>query len=312
MQKRKMIAGIMVVLAMVTFGCIEESDFEKQQKQSDKEISNYLKENNINAEKSAYGLYYEVLTTNTSGATPKSGDVMLVRYHIKTLDGDSLESILDDTVSFKFNWNSIIPEGINYGISVMKVGEKIRFYLPSYTAYNGFSPEDRAFAPYSNFIVEMELVDAQSESDVFENEIEQIQAYISDQNLDDVIPSSSGLYFKTLEAGDGDTPDTYSQVTLNFKRRYLDGTLIQETTAGKPLVVNMGSDQLVEGFHQGVMKMKKGEKALLIMPSDIAFGSSVQVIPSNLREELFDLGYITTNVRPYSPVLYEVELLDIK
>ncbi|MBU2913139.1 FKBP-type peptidyl-prolyl cis-trans isomerase [Reichenbachiella agariperforans] len=312
MQKGKIWVGVIVILTTLVTGCLEESDFEKQQKQSDKEISNYLKENNINTETSSFGIHYEKLVSEPNGEAPASGDVMYVKYVIVTLDGDTLESVQDEAVPFKFNWNSVLPQGMNYGIDILKTGEKARFYLPSYTSYNSYSPSDNSFRAYTNFIVEMELVATMDETDVQNAEIDTIEDYIASEGFEDVIPSSSGLYYKTLTPGEGESPKSYNQVKLHYKRSYLDGTVIQETEADKPLTVQMNTNQLVKGFEQGVLQMKKGEKALLIMPSNLAFGSSVQIMPSNLREELFEYGHITTNVKPYAPVMYEVELLEIK
>ncbi|PIB34960.1 hypothetical protein BFP72_05920 [Reichenbachiella sp. 5M10] len=312
MQKGKIGVGVMVLLTALFTGCLDESEFEKQQKISDKQISEYLSTNGIEADQSSFGIYYEQLTDQTGGEAPSTGDIVQVRYLLMTLDGDTLETRLDDTVQFKFNWNSVIPRGINYGVDILHQGEKIRFYLPSYTAYEEYAPEDHSFAPYSNFIVEMELVDILSEEEMHISEVDAIDSYLMEQGLTDMTPSSSGLYYQTIEAGDGDSPKNYNQVVLHYSRKYLDGTVIQETEPDNPLTVSLASGQLVEGFYEGVMKMKEGEKALLIMPSDLAFGSSIEIMPSYLRAELFAYGYLTSNVKPYAPVIYEVELVEIK
>ncbi|MCV9386440.1 FKBP-type peptidyl-prolyl cis-trans isomerase [Reichenbachiella ulvae] len=304
--------GMMAALAIVGFACLEESEIEKQQKANEKAILNYLETNNIQAEQSSYGLYYEKLTSNSAGAEPAAGQVISVKYEIKTLGGQLLESVTDTTVDIKVNWSSVLPVGINYGIDVLREGEKGRFYLPAHVAYDSYSPDDNSFGPYTNFIVDLELVDIKTEDDLFETEIDLIEAYIGENNLTEVQSKANGLYHKTLEAGDGEEPLSYNYVTLHFKRSYLDGTVIAETEASKPLTVRLNENALVEGFYQGVLEMKEGEKALLIMPSELAFGGSVQVMPSSLREELFENGFITTNVRPYSPVMYEVELLEVK
>lgn len=312
--KNKFYQQTMAILALFVLslsGCIEESDYEKQQKQSDQEIKAYLESNNIQAEKSSNGVYYESITSNPDGDVPKVGDVMKVKYELRTLDGKLLESHLTDSSLLRFSSSAVIPSGVSYGLDIIKEGEKIRCYLPSYLAYNSYSVQDE-FGPNSNFILDIELTATATEDDIHKKQIDEIEAYIVTEGLGDITPTTSGLYFKSLEAGTGDEAKTYHTATLHYSRKTLDGTVIQETEADSPLIVNLNTNQLVPGFREGVLKMKVGEKALLILPSDIGFGSSVKVIPNTIREELWESGLISSLVEPYTIVMYEVELLDVK
>jgi len=47
------------------------------------------------------------------------------------------------------------------------------------------------------------------------------------------------------------------------------------------------------------------------MPSRLAFGMSVQILPRQLRDELVETGEFEPSARPYSPLIYEVELLSV-
>ena len=303
---------IAIATALSLSGCLEESESNQLHKESDLKIQTYLENNNIEATQSDNGLYYETLIANESGQKPKVGEVMKVKYEMQTLEGKLLESHTADSALVKFDGNAVIPVGFSYGIDVMRKGEKIRCYIPSYLAYNTVSGKD-AFGANANFILDIELLDITTEEQVNKDQIDIIEDYLKDdQNLASITPTPSGLYFRTLEEGDGDEAKTYHIATLHYKRKYLDGTLIQETEADKPLEVNLGTNQLVIGFREGVLKMKEGEKALMIMPSEIAFGSSVKIIPESVREELWQEGYIYSLVDAYQIVQYEVELIDQK
>ncbi len=310
-MKKAMLWCTVISTAILAFACMEESEYEKQVKQNNEAIEAYLAENNITAKKSNTGIYYEMLAEKAGAASPEPGDVVIINYTMKTLDGELVEANTSSTTKFKFAWTSIMPNGLNYGVDLAKKGEQIRVYLPAYLAFNNYSLPN-VFGPNENFIVEMELVDFMTEETMYDLEIDAIESYITSKELEGVEPHSSGLYFKTLEAGTGQTPNDHSQVELHFTRKYLDETVIEKTESGKPLAVWLNEGRLVEGLKQGVLKMKEGEKALLIMPSKIAFGGSIQVIPTALREELIDDRIITTKVLPYSPVMYEVELVDVK
>ena len=57
--------------------------------------------------------------------------------------------------------------------------------------------------------------------------------------------------------------------------------------------VRVGSGSVIKGFDEGVSKMKIGEKATLIFPSSLGYGTQ---------------GSGTT-IRPYAPLLFEVEIV---
>lgn len=302
---------VTMTLVVVFWGCEPESEFEKQQAASDLEIENFIKNNGINAKVSEHGLYYEALIENESGQIPKGGEVLAIKYEIRTLGGKLLESSTEDSTLVRFGWNYVLPNGLVYGFDVLKKGEKIRFYLPSYLAYQSYSSKDM-FGPNTNFVMDLELVDIMTEDDIYETQIDQIEQHIEANLTAGMSSSGSGLYFQTLEAGKGIEANSGHVAKLHYKRTYLNGTLIQATDEDKPLSVDLNSNQLVKGFKEGVLKMKEGEKALLIMPADIAFGASIKVIPSTLRHELWEGGYVGSLVDPYEIVVYEVELLELR
>lgn len=309
MQGKWWIAAL--ILSIGTFGCFEESELEKLQKESDQKIDAYLEANNIEPMVSPYGLKYEKLEENNDGDLPSSGDVLSVKYTIKTLEGTLISSLDGDSTLFRFGSSRVVPYGVNYGMDVTKTGEKVRFYLPQYMAYQNFYPADGTFEPFENFIVEMELIKLFTESEVNEIENGLIMDYITQNQVEDLTTTATGLHFKTLEAGEGNVVQAYNSVTFHYTRKYLDGTVIQTTTTGNPVTAIVGSELLVEGLNEGILKMKAGEKALLIMPSDLAFGSSTSIFPEVLRAEMYDDGIVNNLVAPYSPVMYEVELLEI-
>src|SRR5690625_7262273 len=85
----------------------------------------------------------------------------------------------------------------------MRLGEKFRFYIPSYQAYSGYSNED-FFDEYSHFIMDVEVVDLKTEEEIREQELQQVKAYAESHEYDaDSYPN--GLYHITIEEGEGDS-----------------------------------------------------------------------------------------------------------
>lgn len=311
-MKRKLkfiLKALLVCMPFVLLSCELESDFDKQVDKDERVIMDYLKQNNEEATKDNSGIFYKAITTNPTGKPVSIGDILRIRYKVNAIGGGLVDEVKesDEPVKFGHISNGIVPAGINYGITRMKTGEKYRFYIPSYLAYQGYS--SKYFSSYSSFVAEIELVEIVSEVAQEQMEKDSINAYILAHNLDSIIERSSGLRFKSIEEGTGPTPITGDLVTLHFTRKYLNDSIIASTVGHDPSSFYLGSNNAVPGLEEGLKMMKKGSKALLIMPSSIAFRSGTLIIPEKLSNSLLEQRLINSNVKPYSPLVYEVELL---
>jgi FKBP-type peptidyl-prolyl cis-trans isomerase len=305
--------GILALSVIFFAGCEmdDETEFDKQLNQDADEIRTYLEKNNIEAENPSEGFYYVTLESFPENREIESGEVAAVYYTLEQLDGTVIKEYMDeerDPVIFKHYSGALLPEGIDYGMQFMRIGETMRFYIPSYLAYNYYG-NNEYFPAYTNMIATVKLVDIYRESDLWEEETARINQYIEDSSLvtDEY---ASGLHFIELEPGDGASPVIGSTIEFHFTRKYLDGTVIYSTPDDDPVRIQLGSGQTVQGLREGLQLMRAGGKATLIMPSKIAFKSSLQVIPNELREDLYDNKLINTLVEPYQPLIYDIELLE--
>jgi FKBP-type peptidyl-prolyl cis-trans isomerase FkpA len=81
----------------------------------------------------------------------------------------------------------------------------------------------------------------------------------------------SGLVYKTLTAGNGPSPAATDKVKVNYEGRLTSGTVFDSSyKRGQP--AEFGLNQVIKCWTEGVQKMKVGEKARLVCPSDIAYG----------------------------------------
>ena len=95
-----------------------------------------------------------------------------------------------------------------------------------------------------------------------------------------------------------DTIKKGSKISILYKGYFLDGRLADFTPAGKPFEFTIGQEgQIIDGLRLALYHLKKGEKAKIILPSRLAFGSR---------------GSSNGSIAPYTPLLYEVEVLDVK
>ncbi|MEM9830140.1 MAG: FKBP-type peptidyl-prolyl cis-trans isomerase [Bacteroidota bacterium] len=298
-------------------GCMndEESAFEQQVRAENEIIENYLTENNIQAERLNSGIHFEVLQENPSGTIVKNESIVAIRYNLRTLEGKAIDSLPDSLASLRFFHaqdfpNALFPRGINIGVGHMREGEQYRFYIPSYQAFDAYS-----FGQYlprnSMLIAEVTLEKIEEKESVKVEEMKTITEYIEAHNLTNAKELSSGIFFELLKEGDGEKPETGALVKVNFKGQYLDGEVFDESEKDKPYEFFVGKNRVIPGFELGVEAMNEGGKARIFVPSHLGFGEGVQVIPPAIRKD-FLTEYNVRNLRPYEPMIFELELVDIQ
>jgi FKBP-type peptidyl-prolyl cis-trans isomerase len=66
--------------------------------------------------------------------------------------------------------------------------------------------------------------------------------------------------------------------------KFLNGTTFDKTSdSGRPLTFRVGRDQVVQGWDYIIQQMKRGERRLVIIPPELAYGTRGQPprIPRN-------------------------------
>ena len=123
-----------------------------------------------------------------------------------------------------------------------------------------------------------------------ENEIVTLDKYIKDNNLAGAKDDATGIYFKDIEKGTGDTIKSGYKLLLEFTITFIDGKEIPvdyyfTTDDGlghhyEPRsfyvdvsneVVNAEYVQQIAGLHRGLKKMQIGGRAFMVIPSELAF-----------------------------------------
>lgn len=85
----------------------------------------------------------------------------------------------------------------------------------------------------------------------------------------------SGLRYKILENGNGAQATKGAGVSVHYKGQLLDGTVFDSSYKRKqPIDFNVGVGQVIKGWDEGIQLLKVGDKARLVIPSDLAYGSA--------------------------------------
>jgi len=102
------------------------------------------------------GLQYSVLR-NSNGPRPNHTSRVRVHYHGTLLDGTVFDSSIQRQEPAEFALNQVIA-GWTEGLTLMPVGSKYRFWIPSELAYGG-NGSPPVIGPNSVLVFEVELLD---------------------------------------------------------------------------------------------------------------------------------------------------------
>ena len=82
-----------------------------------------------------------------------------------------------------------------------------------------------------------------------------------------VVATGSGLLYKVVKKGKGNTPKQGSRVKVNYKGTLVDGTQFDANDN-----VQMVIGQMVPGFNEALMLMSPGAKYTIYIPSELGYG----------------------------------------
>ena len=110
-----------------------------------------------------------------------------------------------------------------------------------------------------------------------------------------VVTTPSGLQYKILTKGTGAIPADTSKVKVNYKGTLIDGTEF-DSSYKRNEPTSFRANQVIKGWTEALTMMPVGSKWELYIPYDLAYGS---------RET-------GGQIKPFSALIFEVELLDIE
>ena len=115
--------------------------------------------------------------------------------------------------------------------------------------------------------------------------------------------TASGLYYVVKKKGTGPNAKANQQVNMNYLGRFLDGKKfdgnVDENFAPVPgrtlLTFTLGVHQVIAGWDEGIQLLNKGERAVLYIPSALAYGPGGRpsIPPNSIL--MFDVELVSMN-----------------
>ncbi len=104
-----------------------------------------------------------------------------------------------------------------------------------------------------------------------QKEAEDIAAFIKRYDWD-MKESGSGLRYYIYNEGNGRQVEKFKLVTIRFKTKLLTGEQLYSSEEDGNKEFILGQSTEISGLEEGLLLMKEGDKAKLIVPSHLAFG----------------------------------------
>jgi len=96
--------------------------------------------------------------------------------------------------------------------------------------------------------------------------------------------TASGIRYIIQRTGSGGKPAVGNTVSVHYVGRLLNGTVFDDSTLrGRPIEFQAGTGRVIQGWDEIVLEMQVGEKRLVVIPPELAYGdrSVGGVIPAN-------------------------------
>lgn len=89
------------------------------------------------------------------------------------------------------------------------------------------------------------------------------------------VTTPSGLKYVVVAEGSGDTPPKGAMVSVHYTGKLLNGKKFDSSVdRGQPIDFPVGKGQVIKGWEEALLSMKKGEKRVLIIPPQLGYGPS--------------------------------------
>ena len=106
----------------------------------------------------------------------------------------------------------------------------------------------------------------------------------------------SGLMYVPRRSGEGPLAVVGQEIVVNYEGRFLNGEIFDSSyDSGSPFTFKVGVGQVIKGWDEAFLSMRRGDKRTIIVPYWLAYG----------------LNGKGPKIPPRATLIFEVELLDI-
>lgn len=263
--------------------------------------------------KTEKGLTYKFHIFENDALKPSIGDQLVLKMYIiseskKMLydyknEGEKMKIILTEP---RFNGD------LHEGFAMMGIGDSASFIVDADSLkfhHYGEFPELNKISGKIVFEINLnEIIHSTSSDNKLKNKKSNKQFEYDQTSEYDLIrkylkkneivtkPENSGLIIIEQKINNGPRPLNGQFVKVHYSGSFLNGETFDSSIGKDPLKFKLDNKEVIEGFEEAVKLLSIGSNIKIIIPSSIAYGAKGKddIIP------------------PYSSLIFEIQLIDIK
>lgn len=133
-----------------------------------------------------------------------------------------------------------------------------------------------------------------------------IQAYLTNNNITEFKRMPSGLFMIPIVNGTGPQVKAGNRVAVKYRGTFLENGVVFDSSFDRRIPCDcgeflIGSGEVIKGWDQAFVEMKKGDRKTLIVPSYLAYG------PGGDRDAAGNY-----RILPNQVLIFDVEITEIR
>ena len=117
-------------------------------------------------------------------------------------------------------------------------------------------------------VAELEAAAKKKEEEFKKNQLKMVEDMKAGMQV-----TPSGLYYKITKTTDGKAPIAGNEVAVHYAGKLIDGTEFDNSfKRGEPISFPVGMGRVIKGWDEGIMLLKEGETATLLIPPALGYG----------------------------------------
>ncbi|MFI5149154.1 MAG: FKBP-type peptidyl-prolyl cis-trans isomerase [Bacteroidia bacterium] len=238
------------------------------------------------------GSYFKLISLGDHDRRPQPGD-----YLELNLKNTFADSVLYDSHLESSRGTILAPYNERDGYSRLHEGDSAVFLIPAYDIMPLSKDSMMHMSVRLLKILDENQYKAEAEKRMHTDELDEqkILSYFLKHSKQNMKSIGRGAYYVEEKCGKGKGVERGDRVLVNYNGLFLNGKKFDATR--EPVEFTMGDEgQMLDGMSLGLYQMREGGKAKFIIPSHLAYGAE---------------GSSAGIVKPYTTIVYEVELIKI-
>ena len=258
---------------------------------------------NFKVTQEADGSKYQIHEKGDGKTTAKEGDIVTFDLIIKAPN----DTVFTDTYKRKAPIEMPLPKGQFKGsfenaLTHLSVGDSATVMVSADSLFSRVQQPLPAGVPKGSdmkFIVKIKAIQTMAQFQKAQEEKKNSELKLMDnfakKNFPNATKTQYGMYRVVLKEGAGATIVSGNTVKVDYTGKLMNGEIFDSSKGKQPLEFPIGQGAVIPGWEQALMMMKKGEKSIFFIPSNLAYGEQG-----------------SGPIPPFSPLVFEMEVIDVK